>query len=127
MKLLMVSVGAGRYAVAAEAVAKIMDPALDPGFRHEGNSAEAIHDGTRYPVVEIDPGARGAGGLYLLLGKGGARALMPVDSAESIQDVSGTAIAPLPTFIFAGARRPVRGIFADGRTPRLLLDLDTFL
>lgn len=127
MKLLMVSVGTGRYAVAADAVAKIMDPALDPGFRRDGSADEATHEGTRYPVVEIEPGARGRGALYLLLGRGSARALMPVDSAESIREVSGAAIAPLPSFIFAGARRPVRGIFSDGRTPRLLLNLDAFL
>lgn len=127
MKLLMVSVGAGRYAVAADAVEKIMDPALDPDFRREEDASEAVHEGTRYPVVGIEPGAPGRGSLYLLLGRGENRALMPVDSAESIQEVSGTAIAPLPSFIFAGARRPVRGIFSDGRAPRLLVDVEALL
>ncbi len=129
MKLLMMSVGGQRYAVAAEAVEQITDPALDADFRRETGSAEAIHHGVRYRVVELHEAADRPGGsrLYLLLGDGPSRAMLPVDSAEAIREVPGTAIAPLPPFIFSGERRLFRGIFFDGREPRLLLDVGAIL
>ena len=42
--------------------------------------------------------------------------------AEAIRDVPAGDIAPLPAFIFARPRRAFRGVFSDGRDPRLLLD-----
>jgi len=50
-----------------------------------------------------------------------------VDSAEAIREVAASPIAPLPSFIFASSKRLFRGIFSDGREPRLLLDVDGLL
>lgn len=127
MKLLMVSVGSGHYAVAADAVVQIFDPALERGFVPDGGSGEIVRAGARHRVAAL-PAARtrpaGTGSrLYLVLDEKTGRCVLPIDSAEAIQEVPGTAIAPLPSFIFAGERRPFRGIFFDGRGPRLLLDV----
>jgi len=127
MKLLLVSVGRRRYAVAADAVARIMDPTLEPDFRREAGSEEATHRGVRYPVIDLHGAVdRGPGGppLYLVVETGSGRAMVPVDGAEAIREIPGTAIAPLPSFIFAGERRLFRGVFSDGHWPRLLLDAD---
>jgi chemotaxis signal transduction protein len=129
MKLLMVSVGRGRYAVAADAVAHIMDPALEPEFRREAPDG-AIYLGARYPVVDLHEGAEEVSGrscVYLLVEGNGRRAFVPVDSAEAIRDVAPGEIAPLPTFIFARGRRLFRGLFADGQEPRLLVDVEGLL
>ncbi len=127
MKLLMVSVGSGNYAVAADAVVQIFDPALEPGFVPDGGSGEIMRAGARHRVAALPsvPGRHPGSGsrLFLVLDEKTGRFVLPVDSAEAIQEVPGTAIAPLPSFIFAGERRPFRGIFFDGREPRLLLDV----
>ena len=70
MKLLLVSVGEGRYAVAAEAVAQIMDPALDPKFHREPGAGELIYHGGRCPVVDLNGTAgdeEGGASLFLVL------------------------------------------------------------
>jgi len=125
MKLLLVSVGEGRYAVAAEAVAQIMDPALDPKFHREPGAGELIYHGGRCPVVDLNGTVgdeEGGASLFLVLEGKGRRVMVPVDAAESIQEIPGTEIAPLPSFIFAAGRGLFRGLFSDGRVPRLLLD-----
>ncbi len=127
MKLLMVSVGGGRFAVAADAVVQILDPALDHDVRSEAESGEVVWRGQRHRVAEWPevPG-RSSGGrasLYLVLRHRLRGCALPVDSAETIQEVPAAAIAPLPAFIFSGGRRLFRGIFFDGREPRLLLDV----
>ncbi len=125
----MVSVGSGRYALAADAVTQIMDPTLDRDFRRDVGSGEAVHRGARCRVVDLHE-ADGGGEerrLYLVLGQGAGQAMVPVDSAEAIQDVPAGAIAPLPSFIFVGGRRLFRGIFSDGRELRLLVDVGAIL
>jgi chemotaxis protein histidine kinase CheA len=123
MKLLLVNVGRGRYAVAADAVTRIIDPELEPGSPllpgRTGDDAEA------YPVLDLHAASgempRGST-VYLVLEAEGRRTAVPVDSAEEICEVPATAIAPLPPFIFASAPRLFRGLFHDPAGPRLLLD-----
>ncbi len=127
MKLLMVSVGSGRFAVAADAVVQILDPALDRDVRPEAESGEVVWRGRRHRVAEWpevlrrNPG--GHAGLYLVLRHPLRDCALPVDSADTIQEIPPAAIAPLPAFIFSGGRRLFRGIFFDGQEPRLLLDV----
>jgi chemotaxis signal transduction protein len=125
MKLLMVSVGSGRFAVVADAVWQIVDPGLDSGFRPGTPEDGAMLGGERYPVLDLHAltGERPLGTcVYLLLGGDGRRVALPVDAAEAIRDIAPDDIAPLPSFIFSRERRLFRGIFTDGRVPRLLLD-----
>jgi len=128
MKLLMVSVGEGRYAVPADAVAQIVDPAVEVDFHLE--ESEAVYRGERFPVLDLHAVAgerRGPSPVYLLLEGARGRSIVPVDGAEAIRDVPAGDIAPLPAFIFARPRRAFRGVFSDGRDPRLLLDEDGLL
>jgi chemotaxis signal transduction protein len=128
MKLLMVNVGEGRYAVPADAVAQIVDPALEADFHLE--DSEAVFRGERFPVFDLHAAAgerRGPAPVYLLLQGARRRAVVAVDGAESIREVSASDIAPLPAFIFARPRRAFRGVFPDGAGPRLLLDEDALL
>jgi chemotaxis protein histidine kinase CheA len=125
MKLLMVSVGRGRYAVTAEAVERIIDPALEPGFQEDLQTGEAGSGQARYPVLDLHEAAGESPGrscVYVLLGSSDRRAVVRVDSAEAIRDVPAASIAPLPAFIFEGSKRLFRGVFSDDREPRLLLD-----
>lgn len=125
MKLLMVAVGRGRYAVAVDAVERIIDPALEPHFEEDTETGEATDGRSRFPVLDLH-GATGESSsgscIYLLLGGAGRRAALRVDAAEEIRDVSPSSIAPLPAFIFAERKRLFRGVFSDERGPRLLLD-----
>jgi chemotaxis signal transduction protein len=125
MQLLMIRVGDGCFAVAADAVTHIVDPAIEPGFERAPGAERARWRGADLPV--LDPARTlgtggGTPGLFLLIEGAGGSALLPVDAAEAIRDIRADAIAPLPDFIFAGARRVVRGVFEDGGRPRLLLD-----
>src|SRR5256885_7685771 len=102
MKLLMVNVGEGRYAVPADAVEQIVDPALEGDFRLE--ECEAVFRGERFPLVDLHAAAgerRGPAPVCLLLHGARRRAVIAVDGAEAIRDVSAGEIAPLPAFIFA--------------------------
>jgi hypothetical protein len=128
MKLLMVNVGEGRYAVPADAVAKIVDPALEAEFHLE--DCEAVFQGERLPLFDLHAAAgehRGSAPVYLLLQGARRRGVVAVDGAESIREVSPGDIAPLPAFIFARPRRAFRGVFPDGTGSRLLLDEDALL
>jgi chemotaxis signal transduction protein len=128
MKLLMVSVGEGRYAVPADAVAQIVDPALESDFHLE--DAEAVYRGERLPLLDLHEAAgerRGPSPVYLLLEGARRRVVIAVDGAEAIREVPAGDIAPLPAFIFARPRRSFRGVFSDGRDPRLVLDEDGIL
>ena len=128
MKLLMVSVGEGRYAVPADAVAQIVDPALESEFRLEESAA--VYRGERLPFLDLHAAAGESPGpapVYLLLEGPSRRLVIAVDGAEAIRDVPAGEIAPLPDFIFPQPRRVFRGVFADGRDPRLLLDEDGIL
>lgn len=130
MKLLMVSVGGGRYAVSADAVSRIVDPGPGGGLEPAEGGREASLDGRRYPVVDlhrIAGEAAGRRGIYLLVVVPRGEVLVPVDEAESIRDVPPAAIAPLPPFIFAGEKRFFRGLFEDGPRRRLLLDEECLL
>jgi len=125
MKLLMVTVGQGRYAVSADIVTRILDPQLEPQLRRADEDGRAVVDGLPTRIIDLHRLAgerRGSDGVFLLVRWGGGQALLPVDQAESIRDVPPSAIAPLPPFIFAGERRFFRGMFDDGALPRLLLD-----
>ena len=124
----MVSVGQDRYAVPADIVTQILDPALESELRLE--PTEAIYRGERYPLRNLHAaagGGRGVSRIYLVLGAARNRAIVPVDGADAIRDVPSTAIAPLPSYIFAGPARVFRGVFSDGGEPRLLLDQDGLL
>ncbi len=128
MKLLMVSVGEGRYAVSADAVAQIVDPAVEADFHLE--EAEAVYRGERIALLDLHAAAgerRGPSPLYLLLESARGRAMMAVDGAQAIREVPAGDIAPLPAFIFERPRRAFRGVFPDDPVPRLLLDQDGFL
>ncbi|OLD62621.1 MAG: hypothetical protein AUI47_11820 [Acidobacteria bacterium 13_1_40CM_2_68_5] len=128
MKLLMVSVGEGRYAVPADIVTQILDPALEGDFRVE--RSEAVYRGVRLPLLDLHAAAgerRGVATVYLVIEAARNRAIVPVDGADSIRDVPSTAIAPLPPFIFSRPGRVFRGVFSDGGEPRLLLDQDGLL
>jgi chemotaxis protein histidine kinase CheA len=125
MKLLMVSVGQGRYAVAAEAVERIIDPALEPGFQEDLQTGETRDHEVRYPVFNLHEVAGEQPGqtcVYVLIGTPSGRAVVRVDSADAIRDVPAASIAPLPAFIFEASRRLFRGVFPDDRGPRLLLN-----
>ena len=125
MKLLMVNVGEGRYAVPADAVTQIVDPAIEPEFRLE--KSEAVFRGERFTLFDLHAASGehpGATPVYLLLQGVRRRAIVAVDAAESIREVPAGDIAPLPPFIFARPRRVIRGVFLDGDGPRLLLDED---
>ena len=128
MKLLMVSVGEGRYAVPADIVTQILDPALEGDFRVE--RSEAVYRGERLPVLDLHAVAgepHGVARVYLVVEAARSRAIVAVDGADSICDVPSTAIAPLPPFIFMRSARVFRGVFSDGGQPRLLLNQDGFL
>lgn len=128
MKLLMVSVGEARYAVQADAVTQILDPAQEADFQL--GEAEAFFRGERLPLIDLHAAAgerRGPSPVYLLLEGARSRAFVPVDGAEAIREVPATAIAPLPPFIFPRPGRAFRGVFSDGHAPCLLLDLDGIL
>jgi chemotaxis signal transduction protein len=125
MKLLMVSVGQGRYAVSADAVARILDPELEPELRRAVQEGQAAVEGQPVRIVDLHRLAgetRTGTGVFLLVRLGSARTLLPVDQAEAIREVAPSAIAPLPPFIFAGEKRLFRGVFDDGERARLLLD-----
>jgi chemotaxis signal transduction protein len=128
MKLLMVSVGEARYAVQADAVTRILDPALEADFHLE--ESEAVFRGERFPLIDLHAAAgeeRGRSPVYLLLEGGRRRAIVSVDGTEAIREIPATAIAPLPPFIFQRPGRVFRGVFSDGSEPRLLLDQDGIL
>lgn len=128
MKLLMVSVGEGRYAVPADSVARIVDPALESDFRLEEGAA--ILHGERLDLLDLHGASgepRGPRPIYLLLEGGRKRAVVAVDGAEAIREVQAEDIAPLPAFIFEGERRTFRGVLPDAPVPRLLLDEDGLL
>ena len=125
MKILLVRAGRGRYAVAADAVSRILDPSTETNFHLEQTTGDAICRGARYPVVDLHEatGERAATpGLYLVLEDAPCRVAVAVDGAEAILEVPADAIAPLPSFIFATQRRLFRGVFVDEEGPRLLLD-----
>ncbi len=128
MKLLMVSVGGARYAVQADAVTQILDPALEADLHLE--ESEAVYRGERFPLIDLHAAAgerRGRFPVYLLLAGARSRGIVPVDGAESIREIPATAIAPLPPFIFPRPGRVFRGVFSDGSEPRLLLDQEGIL
>ena len=128
MKLLMVNVGEGRYAVPADAVVQILDPAAENDFHLE--QTEAVVRGERVARVDLHAAAGEVPGprpVYLLIEAGARRAVVAVDGAEAIRDVPAGDIAPLPAFIFERDRRAFRGLLPDGPMPRLLLDQDGFL
>ncbi len=129
MKLLMVSVGAGRFAVAADTVTQILDPDLERDFTRDPESGEVLRLGVRYRVIHLQeerPDGQSSR-LYLVLRAGDGKAMIPVDSADTIQEIPAAAIAPIPSFIFAADRRAFRGVFSDGREPRLLVDVGALL
>ena len=128
MKLLMVNVGEGRFAVLADAVEQILDPALEADFHLE--EFAAVFRGERFPLVDLHAASgekRGPAPVYLVLQGARRRAVVAVDGAEVIREVSAGEIAPLPAFIFARPRRAFRGVFPDATGPRLLLDEDALL
>jgi len=131
MKLLLVSVGRGRYAVAADAVARILDPATEIDFHPEGRDPEVTYRGSSVTLVNLDQGQEvrlpGGSRVYLVLEARGKRALLPVDGADAIREVPAAAIAPLPPFIFERQARRFRGIFSEGGEPRLVLDVEEIL
>lgn len=112
----------------SDAVARILDPAVESEFRLEDGADRATWRGATLPVVGLwaTPIERVAPRVFLLLQGSGGHAVLPVDAAEAIRDVPADAIAPLPGFIFADGRRLVRGLFYDGAEPRLLLDAGAF-
>ncbi|HXH27424.1 MAG TPA: chemotaxis protein CheW [Candidatus Polarisedimenticolia bacterium] len=123
MKLLLLNVGRGRYAVTADAVNRIIDPGEEPRAPlHPGGAGEGAEG---YPVLDLHAAAGEAPGgsrVYLILETEGRRTVVPVDSAEEIREVPGSSIAPLPSFIFASTPGLFRGLFPDSAGPRLLLD-----
>src|SRR6185295_5625364 len=128
MKFLMVSVGQARYAVQADAVRRILDPAQEADLHLEG--AGVVFRGERLLLIDLhaaagEPAARAP--VYLLLEGSHRRAIVPLDGTEAIQDVPASDIAPLPPFIFARPGRVFRGVFSDGPSPRLVLDQDGML
>ncbi len=128
MKLLMVSVGESRYAVPADIVTQILDPALEGDLRVE--RSEAVYRGERLPVLDLHAVAgepHGVARVYLVVEAARSRAIVAVDGADSIREVPSTDIAPLPPFIFMRPARVFRGVFSDGGEPRLLLDQDGLL
>jgi chemotaxis signal transduction protein len=128
MKFLMVSVGQARYAVQADAVRRILDPAQEADLHVQ--EAEAVFCGERLRLIDLHAAAgepRGCAPVYLLLESSRSRALVPVDGTEAIREVPATDIAPLPPFIFASPGHVFRGVFSDGPSPRLVLDQDGML
>src|SRR2546428_3828080 len=84
MKLLMVSVGEGRYAVPADAVAQIVDPAVEVDFHLE--ESEAVYRGERFPVLDLHAvagGRRRPSPQFLLPGGAAGPALVPVAGAHA--------------------------------------------
>jgi chemotaxis protein histidine kinase CheA len=131
MKLLLVSVGHARYAVAADAVAGILDPSKGTDLNLGGLNREVTYRGSKVALVRLDTGQEEShpdrSRIFLVLEAAGKQALLPVDGAEAIRDVPATAIAPLPPFIFARQEKRFRGIFEEGGEPRLVLDVEGFL
>src|SRR5256885_15513151 len=104
MKLLMVNVGEGRYAVPADAVEQIVDPALEGDFHLE--ESEAVFRGERFPLVDLHAAAgerRGPAPGYLVLHGGRRRAVIAVDGAEAIRDGSAGGGGPPSGLLFARA------------------------
>jgi chemotaxis signal transduction protein len=125
MRLLLVRVGGLRLAVAAEAVARIVDPAVEGEFLHGEAGGRIRWRGVEYPAIDLRGVAGEPGGdepVYLLVERGSSRLFLRVDAAETIREVAADRIAPLPPFIFATPHRFVRGLFADADGPRLLID-----
>ncbi|MGH9750504.1 MAG: chemotaxis protein CheW [Candidatus Polarisedimenticolia bacterium] len=125
MRLLLVRVGGLRLAVSADAVARIVDPAVEGDFLPGGPGGRIRWRGTEYPAVDLRGVAgepKGGEAVYLLVDRGRTSVFLRVDAAETIRDVAADRIAPLPPFIFATPRRFVRGLFADPDGPRLLID-----
>ncbi|MBI1951653.1 MAG: chemotaxis protein CheW [Acidobacteria bacterium] len=124
----MVSVGKARYAVQADVVMRILDPAQEADFHLEGS--QAVFRGERFPLIDLHAAGeegRGLSPLYLLLEGARRRAMVSVDGTEAIREVPAADIAPLPPFIFPRPGRAFRGVFSDGQAPRLLLDQDGIL
>src|SRR5437773_12065267 len=102
MKLLMVSVGEGRYAVPADIVTQILYPALEGDFRVE--RSEAVYRGVRFPVLDLHAAAGERPGVatgYRVIESSRNRAAVPVDGADSIRRVPSTALPPLPSSSFS--------------------------
>lgn len=128
MKLLLVNDGRGRYAVAVDLVARILDPATEIDVHLEDWDRRVTYRGSSIAVLVLQEGQRPAGDrVYIVLEAAGKRALWPVDNAEAIRDVPVESIAPLPPFIFARQERRFQGIFSDGGEPRLVLDVESLL
>lgn len=128
MKLLMVNVGVGRYAVPADRVSRIIDPAIEPDFLLE--ESRAVLRGESFPLIDLHAAAGEIAArtpVYLLLQGRQRQVVVPVDDAEAIRDVPPGDIAPLPLYIFAQPHRAFRGVFEDATGPRLLLDEDGLL
>ncbi len=124
----MVSVGEARYAVQADAVSQILDPAQEADFHLE--ESQVVFRGERFPLIDLHAAAGelpGGSPLYLLIEGARRRAIVPVDGTEAIREVAASEIAPLPPFIFPRPGRAFRGVFSDGKAPRLLLDQDGIL
>src|SRR5256885_14758041 len=101
MKLLMVNVGEGRYAVPADAVEQIVDPALEGDFHLE--ESEAVFRGERFPLVDLHAAAgerRGPAPVYLVLHWGRRRAVIAGGRAQAIRGGSAGGTGPPPGLIF---------------------------
>src|SRR2546428_13950073 len=97
MKLLMVSVGEGRYAVPADAVAQIVDPAVEVDFHLE--ESEAVYRGERFPVLDLHAVAgerRRASPAVLLLEGARGRPLLPAAGARGRRAVPPRGLSPPP-------------------------------
>jgi hypothetical protein len=122
----MVRIGRERFAIPADSVVCILDPAF--GFAsHRDHGAAHLQGDPAHPKVADLHAATGAPageeGVRVLVEGPRGPVVVPVDAAEEIRDVAPDVIAPLPHFIFEDGARLFRGAFPDGMRPRLLIDV----
>lgn len=122
MKLLMLSVGRGRYAVAASAVTRIIDPRGEPAGEPGGVPEHLPGDRQPVDLYALAGETAPASAILLHLDHAGRSAVLAVDQVDDICEVPTGEIAPIPAFVFEGTSRMVRGVLRDEGGLRLLLD-----
>src|SRR6266571_3546658 len=129
MKLLMVSVGESRYAVPADIVTQILDPALEGDLRVE--RSEAVYRGERLPVLDLHAVAgepHGVARVYLVVEAARSRAIVAVGGAEAalpLGIVREVAARPAITRV-PGSHSFVTGIALHGGVALPVYDLVRF-
>lgn len=123
-RLLIFSVGAGRFAVFVEDVLGVQDPAeigavAGRGVMFQGQQVDAV-DARRIWWSGVDPPATARAPAVIIVGSGGGAIALMVDRIEGIVD--GVEMRPLPSVVAPFVKDVFRGITLHADGSRLVVD-----